>query len=831
MKTFTTSLARLLAGAFFLLTSVFCLLAYIPYTYLFLVKEPPMHWLVVFIQYHGLLYWICFALSIHGYWSLKNSRLAQAAWLMQLVTGIVFTAGRYLPSIHNDLRAYSSALIVLAPLLLMAMADALEAPAGDWRGDAEKQELFSFSTALLSGGVVALVSLGTSLVRGSLLVVPSGSKVPAVELAACVLITHLWVAVAAAFVVNLALLLLRKIPGQARISGAFVVNGLLFAALSLATVGFLQNSLTFRGSPAWIYSVAFALATGTLGSSVLRPALATGTRSKAGGVWIYAFTVGVAVVCVVSPEALRNADWNGVIDGSLCLLLWVFVPLSVFRLFPAKKQYALPALLGVALIGGSIYWGVISTAFLWARQLGATEGAIARSMEGYAAENTSFAFARSLLAAREKAEPCGELCQILRQYANIRDAQAPFEVNLVDRIEPGKDRPPDIYMIVVDSARRDYVGAYNPAVDFTPNLDALARDSFVIRNAYTQYAGTTLSEPALWTGVMPLHAHYMRPFDRLNNLEKLLQAERYQVSVSYDSVLRQILPDSPDLVKFDLNKPWNEFAIADSLQQLESFMDGPARDRSRPLFFYAQPLDVHQFFGDKRKAGAAGAWKERPHFQTRMALRMHQVDEALGEFVRYLKVRGLYDNSILIITSDHGEATGELGRYQHSTIIYPEVMQVPLIIHVPEKMRKSLDYDENSISSLTDVTPTLYYLLGQGPLKPNRFFGRPLFTHARSEMQQYPRTELFLASDVRATYGLLTGDGRYMFTIYDSPLKSSLFDLKSDPQGTTNVLTDASRSEYQQRVAKYLEDLAGFYQYHPSGRSTFSRRDCIYSWC
>jgi len=36
---------------------------------------------------------------------------------------------------------------------------------------------------------------------------------------------------------------------------------------------------------------------------------------------------------------------------------------------------------------------------------------------------------------------------------------------------------PDIFIIVIDSLRRDYVGVYNPAADFTPNLDALAHDS------------------------------------------------------------------------------------------------------------------------------------------------------------------------------------------------------------------------------------------------------------------------------------------------------------------------------------------------------------------
>ncbi len=94
---------------------------------------------------------------------------------------------------------------------------------------------------------------------------------------------------------------------------------------------------------------------------------------------------------------------------------------------------------------------------------------------------------------------------------------------------------------MIDSLRQDYVGAYNSKVDFTPNLDAFASDSVVIHNVYTQYAGTSLSEPAIWAGAMLLHAHYLQPFTRVNSLEKLATADGYQMVVSDDEILRQLL--------------------------------------------------------------------------------------------------------------------------------------------------------------------------------------------------------------------------------------------------------------------------------------------------
>ena len=62
---------------------------------------------------------------------------------------------------------------------------------------------------------------------------------------------------------------------------------------------------------------------------------------------------------------------------------------------------------------------------------------------------------------------------------------------------------------MIDSLRRDYLSPYNPAVTFTPAIDALARDSLVYRNAFTQYGATGLSVPSLWVGGQILHKQYV----------------------------------------------------------------------------------------------------------------------------------------------------------------------------------------------------------------------------------------------------------------------------------------------------------------------------------
>ena len=144
-------------------------------------------------------------------------------------------------------------------------------------------------------------------------------------------------------------------------------------------------------------------------------------------------------------------------------------------------------------------------------------------------------------------------------------------------------------------------------------------------------------------------------------------------------------------------------------------------------------------------------------------------------------------------------------------------MRVPLLIHVPKEDRSKLFYDPHSVAALTDIAPTLYYLLGHRPIKINPLFGRPLFTGTKEEFERYSRADLFLASDTRAAYGILAENGNLMFTVYDSPQQSSLWDLRQDPNATHSILTEAGKKQYEQRVIEYLQEIARFYDYKPDG--------------
>jgi arylsulfatase A-like enzyme len=148
-------------------------------------------------------------------------------------------------------------------------------------------------------------------------------------------------------------------------------------------------------------------------------------------------------------------------------------------------------------------------------------------------------------------------------------------------------------------------------------------------------------------------------------------------------------------------------------------------------------------------------------------------------------------------------------------VIYPEIMRVPLIVHLPKTLQNKFVHDDDRVSALIDITPSLYYLLGHRPIVSNPLFGHPLLMETVEELHSYHRDDLFMASDVRAAYGILANNGRYFYATYDSPAQSYLYDLEKDPNGEHDILTNELKKRYDQQVIEHLHAIADFYGYKP----------------
>ncbi len=145
------------------------------------------------------------------------------------------------------------------------------------------------------------------------------------------------------------------------------------------------------------------------------------------------------------------------------------------------------------------------------------------------------------------------------------------------------------------------------------------------------------------------------------------------------------------------------------------------------------------------------------------------VDHQIGRLVDSLKQSGRWDNTVLVITGDTGQAFYEHGFAAHANKLYDEVMRVPLIIRVPHLERRGTD----RLAQHIDVPPTLLGVLGLPP-HPS-FQGHSLLDPPQSSDAAFLVVQSPLADQV----AMVQGDHKL---IYDVPTRRfHLYDLISDP--------------------------------------------------
>jgi len=754
---------RVIAGTYFVLTSLYCLLAFLPYTYCAFIKAPPYPWMPWFTHHQAALYWLAVASGIAAT-PLGSSRDDARPKLLRLIVpvtvlasvGVYLSLRPFLPELQSNRAAYWWSLASLLPLIGLALSNFK----AKLRSSSTNSG-FGYTSGLLVALAVSLIYMIGARIQVYHESHELGLQKQFADIALWSLVSHVAVAMAVLSGLNLIYLVAARTrspqPVRRWLLGISIVAGLWFV-----TERFLDTAMSFDGWSAYAYAFVLALSLTLWGFSLVRPfqqrpASASLSAQEAAATCVV--IVLLVALALMSRTLIGGEDWNGFVASTWALIFWIAMSLSVYRLHRARTNYSAAAILATLLVSAFVYKSLQFTQIFWSKPLGATEDEISLTLEEYAGHNASFQLAHHVLG-NGRQEGCGDLCRILREYTNIRDTHIRQGVRLVDNLTRTTGQRPNIFLFVIDSMRADYLGAYNPHVDYTPNLDALARDSIVFHRTYTQYAGTLISEPSIWAGAELLHTHFPQPFDEVNSLRTLARSDGYELAMSYDTVLRQLFTPSDDLTKLDTNKDlWNRYEACSTVQELESHLDSRS-DKSTPTFFYAQPMNVHQFARNDVPSPTSQHWPDRPGLSTRVTYEVHWVDSCLGGFVTYLKQRGMYDNSITIVTSDHGDATGEFGRFSHSTSIWPEIMRVPLIMHLPLSMRERLVYDDSRLATLTDIAPTLYYLLGHRPIRQNPLYGRPLLRKRRkNSMPMRSETCYWLLTYARFTGFSLPMDG------------------------------------------------------------------------
>jgi arylsulfatase A-like enzyme len=188
-------------------------------------------------------------------------------------------------------------------------------------------------------------------------------------------------------------------------------------------------------------------------------------------------------------------------------------------------------------------------------------------------------------------------------------------------------------------------------------------------------------------------------------------------------VLSPILRELPTDTLLTAKRPGHiGFDIRDEVPEILGHTEA---GKKGPLFVYAQPQNLHPITLHEIASEGEKPHGSYPGFNARYADELHKVDEAFGQLIDGLKAQGEYEKSIVILTADHGDWLGEYGRWGHGQFLLTPVLEIPLLIHLPPSLTKRTYSDTNQTVFLTDIAPSLLYLLGHRALRKGEFFGRP----------------------------------------------------------------------------------------------------------
>jgi len=393
-------------------------------------------------------------------------------------------------------------------------------------------------------------------------------------------------------------------------------------------------------------------------------------------------------------------------------------------------------------------------------------------------------------------------------------------------------------LVTVDSLRVDVLGCFGRGNQSTPNLEEFANQGVMFSQAIAQGPYTTTSIPSLLTGLYPIR---LKPIpsskiagvlpEEVPTIAKLLKRNGYHTAAFHSNPLlsRVFGYDSgfdifyDDLVSGKLRLPrWVKLLInrVQRAIRLHPYLPAPGINRlalkwlkkvKPPFFLWLHYMDPHGPYQSKRgiayinKIRSEQLWHKavkRPETLTEQELAelkaSYQEEVAylvrhLGDLFEELMRMDLLENSLVILTSDHGDAFGEHGFFTHPHELYDELIHVPLIIYTPKAKPQTIDRPVG----LVNLTPTVLDYAGVN-VEAGSFDGlslRPLLEHGKLE----GFTDYVISEAEFDPYIGAVRTTEWKFILNERKGTKELYHIKKDPGEQRNVI-----HEYP-RVAQELE--------------------------
>jgi arylsulfatase A-like enzyme len=196
-----------------------------------------------------------------------------------------------------------------------------------------------------------------------------------------------------------------------------------------------------------------------------------------------------------------------------------------------------------------------------------------------------------------------------------------------------------------------------------------------------------------------------------------------------------------------------------------------------------------------------------------------EVDFHIGRVLAWLDETGQRDNTLVIVTADHGEMLGDKGQWGKETLFEP-AYRVPLIVRDPRQRRKSKE-PVSAITESVDVTPTILDWIGL-PVPPamDGLSLLPLIAGKKSLLRDTAFAEIDLSHPLRPTRfqkfwklgetqcnAAVLRERRWKYVHFNGGVPPMLFDLEADPNETKNLADDTACAGELSRLARKMLDL------------------------
>jgi arylsulfatase A-like enzyme len=394
---------------------------------------------------------------------------------------------------------------------------------------------------------------------------------------------------------------------------------------------------------------------------------------------------------------------------------------------------------------------------------------------------------------------------------------------------------PNIIFITIDTLRADHLGLYGYQRKTSPHIDAFARNATVYTRAYTSAPWTVPSIASMFTGKYPFEhgAHTFKVHEPRNNVNPLnprfttlaeslkkegystgafvanagFLSERWQLNQGFDTYHVE------RVYAKDLNKPifkWIETQGGKNFFLFINYIDThwPYNTTPHPGFLDEPAVqDKGELLRSLREKVLPGKGAI-PQDLLQNVLDQYDtavvnVDEQVGALVNYLAKIGLYDQSVLIVTSDHGEFFGEHHLTGHSKDIYQEVLWVPLIIKRPGQIKGAI---LDTIVSSADM-PNLIssHLPSDIAVKCAHIFPRTPGSYPVISENYYTRyRDLFNPEWGKRFNRIRTALYKWPYKyILSSDGQHELYNLKDDPKELNNLIKQ--QTETGEKLFRTLE--------------------------